>query len=82
MRVHILTESLKARQVAGTDYSKPQFTYLSAKQIDWNDSSDRKWLMNHLHHCMMNGKKVTLTPDNAHELFRESRAATIARESI
>lgn len=34
----------------------------SFKNIDWHDSSDRRWLMNHLHHCMMNRKKVTLTP--------------------
>jgi hypothetical protein len=33
------------------------------KEIDWNDSSDRKWLMNHLHHCMMNAKRVVLTPN-------------------
>lgn len=32
------------------------------KTIDWNDSSDRKWLMNHMHHCMMNQKQVTLFP--------------------
>lgn len=32
------------------------------KHIDWHDSSDRKWLMNHMHHCMLNGKQVTLNP--------------------
>jgi hypothetical protein len=32
------------------------------KCIDWSDSSDRKWLKNHLHHCMMNDKQVTLCP--------------------
>lgn len=34
------------------------------KTISWNDSSDRKWLMNHLHHCMMNDKLVTLCPES------------------
>lgn len=32
------------------------------KCISWSDSSDRKWLANHLHHCMLNNKSVTLTP--------------------
>jgi len=32
------------------------------KCINWNKSSDRKWLMNHLHHCMLNEKIVSLTP--------------------
>ena len=46
----------------------------SVKDIDWNDSSDRKWLMNHLHHCMMNGKGVNLypTPVNEPRITRES----------
>jgi hypothetical protein len=34
------------------------------KSISWNDSSDRRWLMNHLHHCMMNEKQVTLIPES------------------
>lgn len=34
----------------------------SFKNIDWTNSSDRKWLMNHLHHCMLNHKRVQLTP--------------------
>lgn len=33
-----------------------------SKIIDWSDSSDRKWLINHLHHCMLNEKVVTLVP--------------------
>lgn len=41
-----------------TDYFPP------GKPIDWNNSSDRRWLMNHLHHCMMNGKSVLLTPES------------------
>jgi hypothetical protein len=32
------------------------------KLIDWNDSSDRKWLMNHLHWAMNNGRQVQLAP--------------------
>lgn len=30
--------------------------------IDWNDSSDRKWLDTHLHHCMTHNAQVTLSP--------------------
>jgi hypothetical protein len=32
------------------------------KTIDWDDSSDRKWLMSHLHWAMRNGRRVTLQP--------------------
>lgn len=34
----------------------------SFKNINWSDSSDRKWLMNHLHWAMNNRKIVSLTP--------------------
>lgn len=39
-------------------------TDLSAnrKDIDWRNSSDRKWLMNHMHWAMNNNQIVTLTP--------------------
>jgi hypothetical protein len=32
------------------------------KLIDWSNSSDRKWLMNHLHWAMNNRKGVMLVP--------------------
>lgn len=32
------------------------------KNIDWKDSSDRKWLMNHMHWAMHNNRIVTITP--------------------
>lgn len=32
------------------------------KMIDWNNSSDRKWLMNHLHWALHNGRQVQLAP--------------------
>lgn len=35
---------------------------LNNKSIDWNDSSDRRWLMNHLHWAMNNGRTVILNP--------------------
>ena len=38
----------------------PGFTPAECKSIDWNDSSDRKWLMNHLHWAMNNGRQVRL----------------------
>lgn len=34
----------------------------SRKAIDWNNSSDRKWLMNHLMWAMNNGRRVTIEP--------------------
>lgn len=32
------------------------------KDIDWHNSSDRKWLMSHLHWAMMNGRTTILYP--------------------
>lgn len=32
------------------------------KVIDWLDSSDRKWLKNHLHWAMLHNRQVILTP--------------------
>jgi hypothetical protein len=33
------------------------------KQIDWNDSSDRKWLVSHQHWAIMNGYAIVLIPE-------------------
>ena len=33
------------------------------KFIDWSNSSDRKWLNNHLHWAMMNDTAVMLSPE-------------------
>lgn len=35
-----------------------------SKIIDWRNSSDRKWLMNHLHWAMNNKQLVALTPES------------------
>jgi hypothetical protein len=43
------------------------------KKIDWNDSSDRKWLMNHLHWAMNNSRSVTLAT-NDWESARQSES--------
>lgn len=32
----------------------------SSKKINWDDSSDRKWLMNHLHWAMHNSREVLI----------------------
>lgn len=40
---------------------EPDFA-ASRKDINWNDSSDRKWLTNHMHWAMNNHQVVTLTP--------------------
>lgn len=37
-----------------------------AKIIDWTNSSDRKWLTNHLHWAMHNNRTVTLSRPDAH----------------
>lgn len=36
----------------------------SAKVINWNDSSDRKWLANHMHWAMHNGASVTVKAES------------------
>ena len=32
--------------------------------IDWKNSSDRKWLMSHMHWALNNQHSVTLTPES------------------
>lgn len=34
----------------------------SKKVIDWANSSDKKWFMNHLLWAMNNGRRVTVEP--------------------
>ncbi len=34
----------------------------SSKYINHNDSSDRKWLTNHMHWAVRNGRQVTIYP--------------------
>lgn len=48
-----------------TEYLAPQRRLVSEKSIEWHDSSDRKWLNNHLHWAMMNQRSVTLMPGEA-----------------
>lgn len=36
------------------------------KIIDWTNSSDRKWLMNHLHWAVNNKKPVTIEQANGY----------------
>lgn len=48
--VAVLTGALDGRTTGG------------AKVIDWNDSSDRTWLKNHLHWAMHNARHVHLIP--------------------
>ena len=50
----------------------------SQKSIDWNNSSDRKWLVNHLHWAMHNERQVTICPDGlveAHESYLDDLIA-------
>lgn len=37
-------------------------TFEDQKTIDWNDSSDRKWLMNHLHWAVNNKRWLQIYP--------------------
>ena len=58
MLVRILTNhKLDASQRLGRGYTPPEI-----KSIDWNDSSDRKWLQSHLHWAMNNARCVEISP--------------------
>lgn len=37
------------------------------KIIDWNDSSDRKWLVNHLHWAMCNNTSINLNATTSYD---------------
>jgi hypothetical protein len=43
-------------------FDKRTSKQLNRNIINWNDGSDRVWLKNHTHHCMLNQKNVTLSP--------------------
>ena len=43
-------------------FDKRTSEQLNRNVIDWFDASDRKWLQNHTHHCMLNQKNVTYSP--------------------
>lgn len=56
MRITVATNyRLDTAKRLGDSYTQPE-----TKSIDWNDSSDRKWLQNHLHWAMHNGREVRL----------------------
>lgn len=60
MKVTISTNHrLDASKRLGNGYTPAEY-----KVIDWLDSSDRKWLANHMHWAMNNSMQVTLTPAN------------------
>ena len=40
------------------------FPLANGKRIDWNNSSDRKWFMNHLHWAMCNDQTVIIHPES------------------
>jgi hypothetical protein len=58
MKVRILTKLL----TKSTEESSIAEGEMSQKTIEWNDSSDRKWLMNHFHWAMMNNHAVLIRP--------------------
>lgn len=59
-------EPVIVRTMRGTSFAnQPCDPHTEAeKQIDWNNSSDRKWLMSHLHWAMLNGRGIQLFAQN------------------
>lgn len=53
---------IQVRTFQSVDPTAP--TLDSWKLIDHNDSSDRKWLANHLHWAMRNNRKVIIAPES------------------
>lgn len=53
----VLVRTMKATTLAGITCEP--FTE-NQRQINWNNSSDRKWLTNHLHWAMLNGRGIQL----------------------
>lgn len=49
-------------RIVSEHHATPRKRLVSEKSINWGDSSDRKWLNNHLHWAMNNKCSVTLTP--------------------
>ena len=43
------------------DKEKVTIHQISQKLINWNNSSDRKWLMNHLHWAVNNSHQVIIS---------------------
>lgn len=52
----IVLISTRIKQPAGQIAAAPE----KEKLIDWTDSSDRKWLVNHLHWAVHNDREVTI----------------------
>lgn len=60
MRVTVATEpKADFRKPRGGRTGNPD-----CKTINWSDSSDRKWLNNHLHWAMNNSQEVRLVPES------------------
>lgn len=58
-----MTHKVTVATESRLDHSKPKGGRTGnpeCKSIDWNDSSDRKWLTSHLHWAMNNGMEVRL----------------------
>jgi len=61
LRVKVKTHKLAEMQLQGFE---PVYVLESAKIIDHNDSSDRKWLGAHCFWAFRNQRRVTTTPVN------------------
>lgn len=56
---------VKKVRIKSEYFAEPGKRVVSEKTIFWSNSSDRKWLMNHLHWAMNNRTSVTLTPSES-----------------
>lgn len=60
MKILVATNHrLDASKRLGSGYTQPDH-----KTIDWNNSSDRKWLMTHMHWAMHNARIVSIIPES------------------
>lgn len=61
MQVKILTKRLKTSTLESAT-AEPLDLSIGEKVIDWDDSSDRKWLNNHFHWAVKNQHCVLIRP--------------------
>ena len=58
MDVRVITNQVKRSPTGRVLGINPDTN--ESKRIDWNNSSDRKWLVNHMHWAMHNDREVSI----------------------
>lgn len=74
---------IQIRTFARMESSERRFDIMTeAKIINWHDSSDRKWLANHMHWAMMNFRPVQFVPIDPESSCTHLKGDSDVHESI